>query len=151
MNDLMIPRYLVIASYPKSAFALNQIIEMVRKGKPMDSFENDKEVWLTAFIPIGSDKKKYGSTIYSEGYFTPFPHIFKLLQWWECRDVKVFKKLLKTIEYIKTKSGEVRKIDKYHFTGDDVKDWWFVTGPWAVGIEHCEPATPSDYEAYKTL
>lgn len=55
------------------------------------------------------------------------------------------------MEYIKTKSGEVRKIDKYNFTGDDVKDWWFVTGRWVVGIEHCEPATPSEYETYKSI
>jgi len=78
IDDLLKPRYKVIADYPYSKFNIGDIISMTHKEDVgMGQFE-----WATDFIGDEED----GMERYGEREFSYYPHLFKKLEWWEERD-----------------------------------------------------------------
>lgn len=68
MTNLTPPRYLVIADYPNSHYEIGQIIEL--------SVPKDAGGW--DMVTLANN----------EEIMPKYPHLFRLLHWWECRDEK---------------------------------------------------------------
>ena len=68
MKDLTPPRYLVIADYPNSHYEIGQIIEL--------SVPKDAGGW--DMVTLANN----------EEIMPKYPHLFRLLHWWEYRDEK---------------------------------------------------------------
>lgn len=123
-EELLKPRYKVIASYPN-----NEVLVGTKFYKESESF----------FFP-GTDVDKY-------------PHLFRKLSWWEEReekDMPQYVKMESPFDNLKVGIYEVEKwvqepnadiwfklsFDEVGFSMDAVKD--------------CFPATPEEYQAYKS-
>jgi hypothetical protein len=123
-EELLKPRYEVIADYPNSNLEIGRII-----GHSIDGSENIMELneWLDFH-------KKY-------------PAIFKLLEWWEKREEKDLP------EYVKLDSGEVFKVT-YLTKNIRGKDALFMNDgkyDWFIGKNimcFYEPATEEEYTNY---
>lgn len=85
-NELLKPRFKVIADYPDRQVELNEILI----GSNTGIFEG----LISGTLMIGSDLNKY-------------PHLFKKLEWWQDREESDMP------EYIVNQTGEVRKMGDF--------------------------------------
>ena len=82
-EDLMKPRYKVIADYPKNKFGdVGRIINLVKRS---DRFRYE---WY----------EHDGIDYEYESFFEEYPHIFKKLEWWEERKQNDFPEYVKPLE-----------------------------------------------------
>lgn len=70
-KELLQPRYKVIADYPNSIFEINDVIDVVEDMYYLEG--------------------------YTEGFFSPYPHLFRKLEWWEERGEEDMPKKVKLI------------------------------------------------------
>jgi|HubBroStandDraft_2_1064218.scaffolds.fasta_scaffold393611_2 hypothetical protein len=106
-EQLIKPRYKVIADYPNSEWKIGEIIQMESFGYlPMQLRDDPIESWLTDFI----DRGRKGNAMYPDWAFEPYPHLFKKLEWWEERELPQMPEYLKHGE-----NGNVRKVVKWLF------------------------------------
>ena len=68
MKNLTQPRYLVIADYPNSPFNVGNI--------------------LTQHTQFNKDAYFVNGNLYTDRHPEDYPHLFRLLHWWEFRDEK---------------------------------------------------------------
>jgi hypothetical protein len=88
-ENLMQPRYKVIADYPNSEYVIGLVIDFAEES----NFKSGK---IT------------GSNNVSEDFFLQYPNIFNKLRWFEDRDPKDMP------EYVKEKEGnEVWRVEEY--------------------------------------
>lgn len=80
IQELLKPRYKVIGDYPSSDYEVGLVIHFPEKE---NWFTKDLE-WVTE--PIRG--KNGGISQRSIKYFEEYPNLFKLLEWWEERDIK---------------------------------------------------------------
>ena len=87
VEELLMPRWKVIADYPNSIFKVGQIME--RSG--------------------------YGEfDIINHCNCSRYPHIFKPIEWWEDRaveDMPEYVKIIEDIPFYNFKNGQIRKLD----------------------------------------
>ena len=119
MKDLTQPRYLVIADYPNSHYEIGQIIEL--------SVPKDASGW--DMVTLANN----------EEIMPKYPHLFRLLHWWEYRDEKEMP------EYLKGKDGTVYKVHSYN-----IKTMCFSSYLHShyTNIETSVPATLNEYNEY---
>lgn len=122
MTNLTQPRYLVIADYPSSHYEIGQIIEL--------SVPKDASGW--DMVTLANN----------EEIMPKYPHLFRLLHWWEYRDEKDMPEYVKTVD-----KSEIVKIpaivkDKgfYFFDGNNWRYKVFST--------NTVPATLNEYNEY---
>lgn len=124
-QDLMKPRYKVIADYPGNKMKVGGIIELM----PYGSFVGD------AF------HSKDGSKIWFDKYeiddFKNYPAVIRLLSWWEERKAEDMP------EYIRLNQIQVVKVGKHHSQRHDEFYASDTKYNYAYGI--CKPATESEY------
>lgn len=140
-EELLKPRYEVIADYPNSPFEVNKIIEMTRKSKRFPLFgDNNIEDWETWI-----DGKNGGSTCYSINQFIPYPHLFRKLEWWEKRDRDDLPEYVKFIKdcWMYKKGDVVKVINWYGYKSNKV-----CIQHSNFKIENVEPATLEEYTNY---
>ena len=82
-EQLLQPRYLVIADYPNSIYKVGKLLI------------EDRDFLFYEGMNHKNFIKPYD-----------FPHIFRRLEWWECRDIKDMP------EYVKGKDGSIYKISE---------------------------------------
>jgi hypothetical protein len=126
-DELMKPRYKVIAGYPSMPFMNNQVLNLVIRrtgGWVYEWYEHDGK------YEIGEYELK------------DYPHLFKKMEWWEEREEKDMP------EYVKHRRGEgVLKIVSI--------DWKYMSviledDSFPRSFMNFLPATASEYETYKS-
>ena len=124
MTNLTPPRYLVIADYPNSPFNLGNI--------------------LTQHTQFNKDAYFFNGNLYTDRHPEDYPHLFRLLHWWEYRelsDLPIYVKYSTKGKIIKVKwiyvqdgEGKVQlENGGYRFT-------------WSFNL--FEPATLNEYKEY---
>lgn len=126
VQELMQPRYKVIALWPESEFKGGEI--------------------LTNYAPGMWGNKDYHFSE-SQLWFERYPHLFQKLSWWEHREEKDMP------EYVKKEGGKVYKVTEWDKREKEHMVWMILQdgGSWAVQrgvMEFFEPATPQDYTDY---
>lgn len=122
-EELLKPRYKVIADYPGCKFKIGNILTYVREiAQTYDLWRNEKT----------------GVEIIYSG-FGAFPHLFKKLEWWEDREPSEMP------EYVKwTDTGVLCKyhnhIGAYFYLADD--------NSFGYALTNTIPATAAEYDEY---
>lgn len=122
MTNLMTPRYLVIADYPYSPFDIGSI--------------------LTQHTEFNKDAYWVRNNLYTDRQPEKYPHLFRLLHWWEFRDEKEMR------GYFKNRwRGELYyiKVDKW------VKDgslYYYKIDGMTFSCAYSTPITESEYSNY---
>lgn len=99
-EELLIPRVVVVALYPHSPFKIGDILQPIPDASN-PWYGRIGDTWGVADIIIESE-------------VLALPHLFKPLQWWECRDVKDLPEYVKWNDaYNGTSRTEVFKVDKW--------------------------------------
>lgn len=134
VEQLMRPRYKVIADYPGSDYSIGEVLVLDDGGGESDEFYFCDED---------------GKHIEWEAFYKHYPHIFKPLEWWEERapeEIPGYVKFAKENSY--GHFGEVIKIDEikiskggFGIVCHDKGTWWATD---------CLPATESKYNEYLT-
>lgn len=144
VEELMLLRIKVEADFWDNPFKVGDIIQFTVKRKYyVNEFESDEmaEDWYTDFLE--SDE---GSTTYALRGFTPFPHLFRPLAWWEERDVKDMP------GYVKNKIGVHFKIQINKEIDIDSKVYMADKSPdglrYLVDLKDCFPITEQEYLNY---
>lgn len=128
-EQLMKPRYKVIADWPGSRFRIGQIL----KQDFTTAFRNDNGIGN-----YNVDK---------------YPNLFKELHWWEERDEKDMPEYIKFVDdYMDFKSGAVYKCEKWS-EHDDMIEFRTGVGKYDLhgvppSFNQLLPATLSEYTAY---
>lgn len=121
MEDLMIPRYKVIAGYP-GAFA---IVESVL----------DEDVIINYLLQ------------HDEYDINKYPHLFKKLQWWEERTIREMPMNVKVIQFNISTQLPLNSIHKVNVWQDLPYRVAFILGK-EVHVRDLEPATEEQYNNY---
>lgn len=148
-EELLKPRYKVIADFWNSPFKVGHIIEMTGKSKRFPLMGgNNMENWETWIDTDGG-----GANCYSIIKFESYPHLFKKLEWWEERGLDFFSQ----IKYVKWKeigffgqrsnlAGCIEKVEKVERMGVIAFKIPSQTNP--IRIEYFEPADETEYNDY---
>lgn len=130
MNDLLMPRYKVIADYPEMPFSLNQIIDINTNWLGEASYE---------WADYDGMRRVYQTEL------NQYPHLFKPLSWWEDRDFNDMP------EYIKAKERDGSYV-LYKITGWNFGEYttgYFENGvPISMEENDILPATEEEYTQY---
>ena len=124
MKDLTPPRYLVIADYPNSHYEIGQIIEL--------SVPKDASGW--DMVTLANN----------EEIMPKYPHLFRLLHWWE------FRELSDLPIYVKySTKGKIIKV-KWIYVQDGEGKVQLENGGYRVtwSFNLFEPATLNEYNEY---
>ncbi len=141
-EDLMKPRYKVVADYPQSNYKVGTIIE----------FQDEKQSWFTGTLDWVSKPYSNGgyTAIVCIKQFEPYPHIFKPLEWWEERSESEVPLFVKNVG-----NGRVAKV---RFDLQETSSWFmyldgevhpYAPGGSALVDTHWLPATEEEYKQYK--
>lgn len=136
VNDLLKPRYRVIADYPGNKFLIGEIFIQ----NPNGSWSDKSKAWASKMMPN----------------FDKYPHLFIKLDWWEYRKTKEMPEYLKS--HNKPINHESRLSNCLIRCGQD--EFWnsskftnnskgFVTAYGGIMIECFNPATREEYETYQ--
>ena len=123
MKNLTQPRYLVIADYPNSPFNVGNILTQYTQFNKTSYWVNDN--------------------LYTDRHPEDYPHLFRLLHWWEYRDEKDMP------EYVKGFGNQIYKVHKWKKLTKNV-----LATVLEDAIEYqfaafaCEPATLNEYNEY---
>jgi hypothetical protein len=128
-NDLMKPRYEVIADYPGSPFNIGDIFK-TRYGGSCGQVAD-------VYMQFGDDK-----IIPVDGY----PEIFRPLAWWEKRELEDLPK------YVKYEDGSVEQVSQWTLGRNNVPVTFTVIGEKGHIMFHplILPATEAEYYDYIT-
>lgn len=85
-KELLNPRFEVIADYPNSNFKIGQVIECT------DIFEEG----------------------FPSSWFLPYPHLFRKMNWWECRTKEQMPKKLISLAYKDKPDFDASKEEVYN-------------------------------------
>lgn len=146
VEELLRPRYKLIADYPGCEFEVGQIIEFTHKS----NFFTGEPEWTTDMV-----KNKHGHSQFCIKLIEPgIPHLFQPLQWWECRDVTDMPEYFKVADnlgaYIGSAPRPVYKIGvgadwniyKEHVIGVKYKTYG------GTMIDFIIPCTVEEYTSY---
>ena len=123
MTNLTQPRYLVIADYPNSPFNVGNI--------------------LTQHTQFNKDAYFVNGNLYNDRHPEDYPHLFRLLHWWEFRDEKEMP------EYVKGFGNQIYKVHKWKKLKKNVLATVLEdTIEYQFTAFVCEPATESEYNEY---
>lgn len=118
VEDLLKPRYKVIAPYPGMKGEGLEVGQIITCRK----YDNDfsEKLWCEM-----NDK---------------YPHLFRKLKWFQDRELRELPK------YLKNKRGNVFKVDKYSFSSVRLYACWNENGKLvAKPLIKLQPATESEY------
>jgi len=122
-EELMKPRYKVIADYPNSVFDDNQIICLgeMKYGQLSYGIAHDD-----------------GMEYFHAQFFIDYPHLFKRLEWWEERTLEEMPK------YVKSERFGVCQITKYDFETNTI---FWDNKPLSLMpfLQYKIPATEAEY------
>ena len=123
MKNLTPPRYLVIADYPNSPFNVGNILTQYTQFNKTSYWVNDN--------------------LYTDRHPEDYPHLFRLLHWWECRDEKDMP------EYVKGFGNQIYKVHKWKkLTKNVLATILEDTIEYQFAAFACEPATLNEYNEY---
>lgn len=130
-EELLSPRYRVIADYPFSPYKVGQLVSQSGKTSVYPSF------LLTVVFYENDDGKKIATPNWSLiEYIEKYPHLFKKLEWWEERKES---ELSRYVRYIV--DGNI-----YDLGGLPKEGNLYLIGDYSFGIRNCTPATKEEYE-----
>lgn len=126
-DELMKPRYKVIAGYPGSPFEIGEII----------SWTDTTETQKRAFIMRSQSGHGLNKTVADQ-----YPHLFKKLEWWQDRLPEDMP------EYVKDEKGVIGKLgERYSHNLKNCVMVVFKEGNAIVNhFKHWLPATKDEYD-----
>lgn len=133
VDKLLEPRYEVVANYPGSIFKVGEVIEFF---SATEVGKAEKEYWFHS-PPTHQN--------YQDSWFNEYPHLFRLLKWWERRDKNDLPDYVKFYAPLPEKYN-IRKVIKWFDLAKDVvrcED----NLRYQLGIAAL-PATEDEYTAY---
>ena len=127
-KELLTPRYEVIADYPNSDFGVECIIQ------------------LKTIHPYSGYSFILGNTVYSDSFFSKYPHLFRPLHWAEKRDVNDLPEYVfdTKYEYGVVKIISWRKSSTWFFMGEFLNN---KHSQWSIPI-YAINTLPSTEEEY---
>lgn len=131
-EQLLHPRYEVIADYPNSIFNVGHILTQNTQNK--NRFEVIID-YITGYAWVNNPEK--------------YPNIFHKLEWWEKRNIEDMPEYVKGKSLISGNYGVVKIYNWQHFDG-----WWKANNKHVISedvfnlYEYIEPATETDYQNY---
>jgi hypothetical protein len=139
VEELLIPRYKVIADYPNIQFKIGDIVKKY-------FFDISQKGAYTYLTNVKSPLQ--GSSLKRE-YIETMPHLFKKLEWWEERDENDMPNFIKNKE-----DGHIAKIEEQskntssevYIEGFDHRNKRSFYG-W-VSLFNSNPATEEQYKEY---
>lgn len=147
IQELLKPRYKVVAPFWDSPFKVDQVITMTGRSKRFPIFgDNNTEDWETWI-----DRKDGGATGYSISKFRDYPNLFKELEWWQDREFDLTGVYVRFGDLDKKHSCFQLKerIDYPHM------ELWHMTGigdfDYQYPIHQSIPITSTEYQNYLKL
>lgn len=153
IEQLAKPRIKVIADFWDNPFDVGDIIQFESYSDYHDPLSGDLlgKDWVTDFIEL---KKPYrgskGSVMWSLRGFTPYPHLFSKLEWFEQRSDEV----ILQVKYVRF--GDLDKAHAYYeiikrLDDDSTLSFWEMkSGDWdyCYPLSRSIPATEEEYINY---
>lgn len=153
IEDLLKPRYLVVAGWPENnSWRVGDILEF-KKCKYGYYHEHWKDSQLSIWYEDYKPQPKNS--------FATYPHLFRKLSWWEKREESEMPKYVKLCEdYMDFKTGQVYKYSNWNdglkkgeigfmIDADSNEEYGnHVAMP--ASFNQFLPATLAEYEAYKS-
>ena len=138
-EELLQPRYKVIADYPSNCIEVGEIIEL--KIGDDERFSTDGIKHPYAYTPNGAE---------AEYSLDRYPHLFQRLKWWQERQESDMPKYVK---YIRLDNEQLRivKVATWDVRNGVEVAFRTTEGDWCLCNEQDSPATEAEYEAYKSL
>lgn len=136
VEELLKPRYKVIADYPSSPFFINDILPNALK-----EWQRDNERTKATL----NECEKY-------------PAIFKKLEWWEEREIEDMPEYLKddngvykcrNWHYQSRKSPDLIALEIYNFEPERSGSGWSEKYLLTIRYKNILPATKEEYDAYE--
>lgn len=152
-EELMQPRIIVENDFWDNPFKVGDIIQFTQQREYHDFITGDLigTDWLTDFLPNDPNVTRY---MYWMRKFTPFPHLFRRIDWWEHRTPEEMPEYVKWVEVSPTTGSKMKELANAVEKVDDVinRGGWILL---KVGsqINHIDPsyfipATLQDYTQY---
>jgi len=134
-EDLLKPRYKVIADYPESCFKIEEILQPTNTNGVDDYYYYPREYRCNE-ISISLNR---------------YPNIFKKLEWWEDRSIEVLRsvKFVKVIEY--QGYWRVGDIVPSKFVYQEDKPFGYNLGQWNDHFHPVYKILPSTQQEYETF
>lgn len=135
VDELLKPRYKVIADYPNSSNKVGDIIEL-----PCEDWKYADEVLCL------------------EDYFDAYENVFKRLAWYEERDIKDMPEYIKcegAVRRLKGLSKNLELIELFDNPGEVEYEEHIYESKDGKGYElyflnDCEPSTEAEYKSYRS-
>lgn len=125
VEQLLTPRYKVIAKYPGSRWEVGHVVHLLNnKGSIIYRWSDNNGDWVYEY------------------WFMEYPAIFKKLQWWEERQEGEMPQYVKILN--QQDKEEVYKVNKWN----NSNGMPYVDGFGVFIIKDMEPASESDYLTY---
>ena len=125
VEQLMQPRYKVIADYPNSIYKIGEIVQ------------------------------QFGKDFFNTAFFEKYPQLFSKLEWWQDRKPEDMPRYIKDKNGIKVYEVYKHFTCTYppHRDGEwfDDPNCFLINPGYAQNYSFYLPATQTDYEQYKTL
>lgn len=118
-HPLLIPRYKVEGNYPGSPYKIGDMLVSLGENR--------------------FDLYKDGATYYNESELKKYPHLFRLMDWWEGRKKKDLP------EYVSIR-GVFLKVDKWDAKNSE--NTWAHISKKCYYSNICTPATIDEYNEY---
>ena len=141
-NDLLKPRYKVIADYPGNAYKLGDIITFVQDGC---------SELIANYSSVNGDRTRL---MVAKKEFDKSPHLFKKLHWADERPVEQMPMYIKGRERVYEVTGWSKDIIGHFYPKNKVEvlikddSENFSNIEWHFFKDQFIPVTPADYEAY---
>lgn len=145
VEELLLPRYKVIADYFYNPYKIGDIITVLH---------DDRSVHLATT----SQRDDFGETVNVDHYFNParlkdYPHLFQPLPWWSDRKaedmpafIKCDERVWKIAEWKKDMLGRFFPVNEVETEGETKN---FANIKWHFAGDKFLPATIEEYEQYK--
>ncbi|MES2287422.1 MAG: hypothetical protein V4547_17140 [Bacteroidota bacterium] len=148
IEELLKPRYLCIADFWNNPFEVGDVIQFEDYKDYHDFYTGDVlgKDWSTAFMELKKPYQEFSegtSIVWNMRAFTPYPHLFRKLEWWEHREVSEMP------EYVKSPIGFfkvewiIRNDELFLSDATDKNDPWIKVSPTIL------PCTSTDYLNFK--
>lgn len=139
IEELMKPRWKVIAGYPYCPYEIGDLVEITDLGT---SFHCTTTREWNAFTETLDDSVNY----FSISVFETWLHLFKKLAWWEERSIEDLPKYVKIVQ------------PDYHYSVQEAYKWdigigYVKTKEWdaAQSLKIFEPATFEEHQSHKSI
>lgn len=139
VEELLMPRYKVIADYPHNPYKVGDLLE-----------EFTKTAFKLTVTYNGNSMDETQANTYPASAIEKMPHLFRKLNWWEERKVEDMPEYVKLV--IKGKTQYVHKVEKWigeNSVGQPLYEYFNAVNYLSTAcVSELEPATEQEYNTF---